>query len=224
MLRPTAAFLVPELFTFSDPGFESFVGCKFKEMAGYITWAQLVAASGMAAITYTNQDPAADLAALLTYLHGDAGALGLDESRFAIWACSGNVPTALSMLLCKPQLPFKAAVLCYGPMLELPGSTAIQEAAKRFGFAYPCAAANIDDWAPELALMLVRAGQETMPGLNPSIDNFASMALNRNLALTLVNHAAAPHAFDLVDNTEASREVVRRILAFLRFHLLETNA
>jgi hypothetical protein len=81
---------------FPDPGFGSVVGCKFKEMAGYVSWARLVAASGLAAITYTNQDPVADLDALLAHLHGNAAALGLDKGRFGIWACSGNVPTAPS--------------------------------------------------------------------------------------------------------------------------------
>jgi hypothetical protein len=30
----------------------------------------------------------------------------------------------------------------------------------------------------------------------------------------------APHAFDLFDDTPTSREIIRRILAFLQFHLL----
>jgi len=34
-----------------------------------------------------------------------------------------------------------------------------------------------------------------------------------------VNHASAPHAFDLFQDTETSREIVRQILSFLRFHL-----
>ncbi len=77
-------------------------------------------------------------------------------------------------------------------MLELPGSTAIAEAAKRLGFAYPCAANGIDDVRADLPFLIVRAGKETMPGLNASIDHFAAAALARNLVLTLVNHASAP--------------------------------
>jgi hypothetical protein len=58
-----------------------------------------------------------------------------------------------------------------------------------------------------------------MPRLNESIDGFMAAALARNLPVTFVNHAAAPHAFDLLDDSETSREMIRRILAFLRFHL-----
>ena len=204
---------------FSDPAFESFVGCKFKEMAGYVGWARLMAATGIAAITYTNQDPVADLDALVSHLRQTAAGLELDAGRLGVWACSGNVPTALGMLMRNPVPSFAAAVLCYGPMLELPGSTAIADTAKHLGFAYPCRTNSIDDMPADLPLLVVRAGKETMPGLNASIDHFAAAALARNFALTLVNHATGPHAFDLNDPSELSREMVRRMLAFMRFHM-----
>jgi hypothetical protein len=66
----------------------------------------------------------------------------------------------------------------------------------------------------------VRAGQEQMPRLNETLDRFLAAALTRNLPLTFVNHHTAPHAFDLFDNSEISREIVKQILAFMRFHLL----
>jgi hypothetical protein len=45
-----------------------------------------------------------------------------------------------------------------------------------------------------------------------------------NLPVSLVNHATGPHAFDLFDDSVTSREIIRRILAFLQFHLLATPA
>jgi hypothetical protein len=59
-----------------------------------------------------------------------------------------------------------------------------------------------------------------MPGLNEKLDRFVSEALAHNLPVTLVNHPSGPHSFDLLDDGETSREIVRRILAFMRFHLL----
>ena len=55
-----------------------------------------------------------------------------------------------------------------------------------------------------------------MPGLNATIDRFVAEALRLNLPLTLVNRATAPHAFDLVDETDISSETVKRMLGFLR--------
>ena len=50
---------------YSDVGYEKMLGVKFKEMAMSMSWGQLIAASGMVAIAYTNREPAADLDALL---------------------------------------------------------------------------------------------------------------------------------------------------------------
>jgi hypothetical protein len=59
-----------------------------------------------------------------------------------------------------------------------------------------------------------------MPGLNDALDRFMVKALACNLPVTFVNHAMAPHAFDLFHDSDVSRETIRRILAFLQFHLL----
>ncbi len=63
-----------------------------------------------------------------------------------------------------------------------------------------------------------------MPRLNETIDLFVTEALDQNLPVTFVNHHLAPHAFDILDDSECSHEVIRQILAFLRFHLLLKDA
>jgi acetyl esterase/lipase len=203
---------------YPDPGLEKMLGCKFKEMGAYVSWGRLTAASGMVAITYTNREPAADVQALLRYVRQHATALGVDERRIGLWACSGNVPLALSMLMNEASL--KCAVLCYGLMLDLEGATHVAEAAKTWGFANPCAGKSIADLPRGVPLFVARAGQDQMPHLNETIDDFMAAALAQNLPVTFVNHPTAPHAFDLFDDSEASREIIRRILAFMRFHLL----
>lgn len=205
---------------YPDPGFEKMLGRKFKEMGAYLSWARLTAASGLVAITYTNREPAADARALLRYVRQNAAALGVDEQRIGLWACSGNVPLALSILMDDASL--KCAVLCYGLMLDLGGATHVAEAAKTWGFANPCAGKSTADLPRDVPLFVARAGQDQTPHLNETIDGFVAAALAQNLPVTFVNHPAAPHAFDLFDDTEASREIIRRILAFMRFHLLTT--
>ncbi len=205
---------------FPDLGFEAAVGCKFKEMGFYTSWGKLLAASGLTAITYTNRDPAADLDLLLAHIRRQAPSLGIDENRIGLWACSGNVPMALSALMQQASYSFKCAALCYGFMLDVGGSTYVADAAAQFGFVNPCAGKSANEVPKDLPLFLVRAGQDEMPGLNETIDRFMASALIRNLPVTLVNLASAPHAFDQLDNSEASRETIRRILAFLRLHLL----
>jgi hypothetical protein len=202
-----------------DAGFQARLGCRQKEMTSYVSWSRLVAASGLVAITYTNQNPAADVHAVLRYVRENAASLGIDSDRIGIWSCSGNVPTALSLLMSET---LTCAVLCYGFMLDLDGGTAVSEAQKQWGFANPAAGKSVDDIPRDLLLLIVRAGRDEFPGLNAAIDRFAAGALARNLPITLVNHATGPHSFDLFDDRETSRAIIRQILGFLRFHLGST--
>jgi len=204
---------------FPDLGFQKIVGCKFKEMGSSVSWARLIAASGMAAITYSNREPAADIRSLLQYVRDSGASLGVDERRIGLWASSGNVPVALSLLMQDAGTPLKCAVLCYAYMLDLEGSTGVADAATKFGFKNPCAGKSVTDLRHDVPLFLARAGNDQMPRLNETLDRFVVNALERDLPVTLVNHASAPHAFDLFQDSDTSREIVRQILAFLRFHL-----
>ncbi len=209
---------------YSDRGAEARIGCRFKEMGAYTSWARLVAASGLAAVTYATREPAADLPALLEFLRANAVSLGLDAGRIGFWACSGNVPMALSVLMEGAGRSLTCAVLSHGYMLDLDGAAGVAEAARAFGFVNPAAGRTVDDLPPDLPLFVVRAGRDEMPRLNGSIDGFLAKAAARNLPVTFVNHREGPHAYDLVDDSESSREVIRQIVAFLRFHLLAAPA
>lgn len=223
---------------YNDVGYEKMLGCRFKEMAMSVSWAQLIAASGMSAIAYTNREPAADLDALLEHVRQHAGALGIDESRLGVWACSGNVPLALSVLLRSTKTPgpkgpglqdeardgLRCGALLYGYLLDLDGATGVAEAAQMFRFTNPNAGRSLDDLPPDLALFIVRAGQEQFPHLNDSIDRFLASALALNRPMTVVNHATGPHSFDLLQDSEASREIIRQILGFLRAQLTRAGS
>jgi len=206
---------------FSDLGFQKIVGCKLKEMESYISWGQLTAASELVAITYTTgNDPATDIHELLKYLRQNAADLGIDGNRIGLWACSGNVPNALSVLLQEDRDYLKCAVLCYGVMLDPEGATNMTEAARQWGFVYPSGGKSIDDLSQNIPLFIARAGKDEMPRLNEIMDRFLSKAVACNLPITFVNHPTAPHSFDLMHDSDTSREIVRRILAFMNFHLL----
>jgi len=206
---------------YPDPGLQKIVGCKLKDMGSYISWGQLTAASGMLAITYTTgTEPAEDIHVLLQYIRHNASALGIDEDRVCLWACSGNVPNALSVLMHEDRDYLKCTVLCYGFMLDLEKSTNVADAAKQWGFANPCARKSVAHLTQDIPLFIARAGQDETPHLNETIDSFLSTALGCNLPVIFVNHPTAPHAFDLMDDSETTHEIIRQILAFMQFHLL----
>ena len=218
--RPAVVFVAG----YNDVGYEKMLGCRFKEMAMSVSWGQLTAASGLVAIAYTNREPAADLDALLHHVRQNAATLGIDENRLGVFACSGNVPLALQALMQDGRDYLKCAALLYGFMLDLDGATGVAEAAQMFRFTNPNTGRSIDDLPPTLPMFIVRAGQEQFPHLNDSIDRFVAQALARNRPITLVNHATGPHSFDLLDDSETSREIIRQVVSFLRSQLTVERA
>ena len=215
----TRAPLVVIIAGYPDAGFERIVGCKFKDMGSTTSWARLIAASGMAAIAYTNREPIGDLHAVLEHVRQNAAALHVDENRLGIWASSGNVPLALSLLMDDAPARVTCAALFYGYTLDLDGATGVAETARAFGFVNPCAGKRVDDLRPGIPLFLARAGKDQMPGVNVAMDRFLQEVVTTNRPITFVNHAAGPHAFDVLDDSDTSREIVKRALSFLRFAL-----
>jgi hypothetical protein len=103
--------------------------------------------------------------------------------------------------------------------LDLDGSAVVAEAAKEYGFVNACAGRSVKDLPADVPLYMVRAGRDHFPGLNETMDRFISSALAHNLPVTFVNHHTGPHTFDLDDDSEVSREIIRQALAFLQRNL-----
>jgi hypothetical protein len=76
---------------YPDAGFQKHVGCTFMEMEWTISMAQLIAASGMTAVTHANRDPLPDAQALLNHLASRGDKIG-------IWSTSGHAPIAVQVL------------------------------------------------------------------------------------------------------------------------------
>jgi acetyl esterase/lipase len=167
----------------------------------YTGWGRLLAGQGMAGVAFEHhaiaeagfQEVVAEVEAALAAVGEHAGDLGIDPQRVGLAAFSAGVPlTAAALASIARQI--RCAVLCYGPL---------------------------DDLAPDPALpplLVVRAGRDDRQ-LNRSINDFVSAAEARQLAVELVHQPHGHHAFDVADDTDASRKVIRHVLAFLHGHL-----
>jgi hypothetical protein len=199
----------------------------YKEIGWTVSMCQLIAVSGMVAIAYTNREPAADLEVLFEHLHASAGSLRIDPTRVGLVAGSGNVPTALSAVMQDARRTTACAVFSTGCLLDLDGATEVADAARQFGFANPCAGRTVADLRRDVPLFITRAGRDQFPAMNASVDRFIRQGLIENLPITFVNHATGAHAFELFEDTQTSRDIMRQALRFLRQHLtgerLETN-
>lgn len=170
-----------------------------KDWRVYQDWGKLIAASGMIAITHQSRsaDTAADAADLITYVHANAASLKIDENRIGIWSCSANVRIALPLVMQEDRKYIRTAVFYYGVM-------------------------NSEKVRFDLPMLVARAGQD-VPGINGTIDAYITRAIAQDAPLTLISYAEGQHAFDILDNNDQTREIVKQTLDFLKFHLLKED-
>jgi acetyl esterase/lipase len=167
----------------------------------YGGWGRLLAGEGLAAVAFEHRAVAeagfegvvAELGAAVAAVRDRAGELGLDPDRLALAGFSAGVPLTVAALA-GPAAGVRCAALCYGP----PGDVA--------------------PWPGLPPLLVVRAGQDA-PERNASIDSFVAAARAAGLPLELVEHPDGHHAFDVLDDTDASRDAIVRVVAFLRERL-----
>jgi dienelactone hydrolase len=164
-----------------------------KDWGQYTSWPRLVAARGMAAISYetSGNDVAAQTDALLRYVQQNAAALKIDPKRIAIWSCSANVRLGTAMLASHDD--FRAAVFYYGLMETAPKNITTP-------------------------VLVTRAGLDA-PSLNASVDRWVAQAVELDAPVTLITYPEGLHAFDIDNDTPESRQIVTQTLDFLQFHL-----
>jgi dienelactone hydrolase len=166
------------------------VGGRLNDWEIYRSWARLVAAHGLAAVTFEadRAKPAESVHALFVYLAAHAGELSLDGSRVAAWSCSGNVRAALPAVM-DEATGVKAAVFLYG--------TGEAPALRK-----------------NLPVFWVLAGRDDR-GLIEGQRALWARAVKENLPWTMVSAPGLPHAFDALVEEEPSRRLVRDIVEFL---------
>lgn len=196
---------------FPDTGFRQIFGSSWKDTSPVTSWARLLAASGLSAVTLQADDPVADTCVLLDYLKSNADSLGLDSSRIGLWSCSGNVPTALAVLEQSPDLV--AAALLYGFMMEPEDDKFVSRAAGQFRFANPELGDRL--LASEARLLVVQAGKDEFPGVNASIDYFMQRSSEQGNGAELLGYDNGVHAFDVMDDSAQARAVIEQVLDFL---------
>ena len=209
------------VFGYSDSVAQEKFGLKLKDFGMYISWGELIAASGMIAITYETRQPDSDIDELLKYVRQNATSLKIDENKIGIWSCSGNVPVAQSVLMNERKEYFKCAVLYYGLMLtpDQEHFATIDTLSGTFNFS-TAGLENVKYLHEDLPLFIVRAGLDFVPKLNETLDYFITDAVSRNAPIVFINYAQGSHAFDGLDDNEQSRQIIRQTIDFMTFHLL----
>ena len=199
---------------------------KPKEWGSYVSFGQLAAASGFVGITFNQRfhgwnvndlsQAQDDVNDAIKYVRDNAQQLNLDNDHISLWTLSAG-----SLLVGPAMNDTTATIRClvlYYPIVDLeplrkdrPAIT--DEAVTKFSLVRLVR----ESARSPVAMFVARAGREE-PALNDVLDSFIKEALRKKTMIDLSNHAEGHHGFDVLDNNDRSREIIKRTLEFVRAH------
>jgi acetyl esterase/lipase len=212
-----------------------------KDSGQYVSWGQLIAASGLVAVTANHRSTeglhnvagvANDVDDLLSYIRDHSKKLHIDGEKLGIWTASAGGPFGLRAGLFETP-PFINSIVCYYGFPALKAYYDGLYGGSEEGIAQTPPIFSEDDFAEFSAsesilnrtgdvppIFIARAGLD-YPILNQALDSFVGDALSQNVELTLMNHPTGQHGFDIRDDDARSSEIIQATLEFLQTHLLQ---
>ena len=196
-----------------------------KDWGAYISFGQLVAASGFVGVTFNHRfhtwnslsDSQSDVMDLVAHIRSNAQSLGIDKDRIVLWAVSAG-----GIFLSQPlrdMLPYIRCLVSYYSVLDLQNmrkeapASVTDETLREYSPLYHLSR-NSKGTAP---IFVARAGLDDAT-LNAGLDRFVQTALVNNVTVDLMNHAQGHHGFDIEDDNDRSREIIKRTLEFIKSH------
>jgi acetyl esterase/lipase len=167
-----------------------------KEWRIFTDYGRLAASSGFIGVTFNHgffgpsefARAASNVEALIDHVRGDS-------DRVFLWAFSGGGPFLSAGL--DPARGYIRGLISYYAALDLVTPKL------RTGSCPP--------------MFIARAGND-MPAINAAVRQFMDAALTHNIELELMNHPTGEHGFDILNDDERSRAIIRRTIEFIREH------
>ena len=201
-----------------------------KDIGIYISYGQLIAASGLVAVTFNHRslegytklhEVGSDVDDLVSYVRENSQSLGIDADALCIWAFSSGPLYGLRTAMRGAPAYIRCIVSYYGGMSILnknyfPYTPEEEPMFQEFSPVHYLRE-MVEGIAP---LFVVKSGID-QPALNESIDEFVQEASTRNIPITFMNHPAGRHGFDILNDDARSREIIRATLEFVKGHLTD---
>jgi acetyl esterase/lipase len=200
---------------------------KPKEWGVFVSYGQLMAATGFVGITFNQRfygwdgkslaDARSDVADAITYIRENAERFGVDKDRICLWTVSAGSLFLNQAISDAPS--FIRCLVSYYPIMDLEPlrkeRPAITDDVNREFSTVNRLSGTTKAFAP---IFIARAGREE-PGVNVAVDRFIQGALTKNATIDFSNHAEGRHGFDTLDDTERTREIIKRTLEFIKAHI-----
>ncbi len=194
---PDASGKLPAIIFISGSG-------NTKDWQIYQDYGAVTAANGIIAVQFNrrfangSELPQAreDTKSFIDFIRENGGKYGIDTNRIGVWAFSGG-GFFVDLVMQENQPFIKFIIAFYGI-----DRVETLEQIRKLGDKLP-------------PIYMVRAGQD-QPNLNNAITLFALQAIGRNLRFTLINYAEGKHAFDIFDDTDETRKIIKHTFQFIK--------
>lgn len=197
-----------------------------KDWAVYVSFGELVAASGFVGVTFNHRfhtwnslaDSQADVMDAIKYVRDNATTLGVDSERIVLWTVSAG-----GIFLSRPlqeRPPYLKSIVAYYSQMDLQSARASapasvsDETLRDFSPVYQLEKTAERERALFPPMFIARAGLDDA-SLNAGLDQFVQLALKHNVSIEVLNHATGHHGFDIEDDNDRSREILKRTIEFL---------
>lgn len=199
-----------------------------KDWGVFASWGKLVGASDLVGVVFTHRMgfpkpefalAESDLNDAVDYVRKNADSLNVDGDRIALVSFSAGGPLLSGPM--RETRSFVRGLVAFYSFLDIRqsemhkqtiGDPEILKKYSPISYLVP----NNRRLPP---ILIARAGLDEIPGLNAATDRFISEALSKNINVELMNHPSGIHGFDNQVGDDRSREIIRRVLTFLRENL-----
>ena len=199
------------------------------ESQQYISWGQLIAASGLIAVMFKHRsddgytklvEAGSDVDDLVQYIRDNGASLAIAVNALCIWSFSSGPLYGLRTALRNTPAYIRCIVAYYGGMTLMNRkyfhfSADEETLVKEFSPIYHLG--NED--APKIAPLFITKAGKDRDFLNESIDEFVHLASERNIPITFMNHPTGEHGFDIFNDDARTCEIIKASLAFVHVHL-----
>jgi acetyl esterase/lipase len=201
-----------------------------REWGQYVSWGQLIGASGMRAVVANHRssqghmqmyNPCADVTDLITTVRNRAHEFGIDRNSLAIFVCSAGGPFGMRAAL-QGNPPYIKVVVAYYALMDLVHLRETippmldEMTIREFSATYVLEDAPKEGTPP---ILIAKAGNDSTQ-FNASIDRFIQKATSQAVETRLLTHPNGQHGFDIFDDDDTSKDIIRQTLVYLKMNLL----
>ena len=188
-------------------------GVSYKDTRPFVSWGQLVAASGLIGVTFNWRNfrglvpQVTDIDDVIRHIRENAAALQIDRERLGLFAFSGGVAAVVNKTLQYGAPDGVRCLVAYYGDGGLGLSSLILKPPRTW------------DARATIPPLLIAHGAKDEFFPIETLERLVGRATAKGAKVELLKHPAGVHGFDVRNDDEQSREIIQKTIAFLQAQL-----